>query len=151
MTIEHQRSNRESWDAVVREMEQHPDDAYWTPWKALARQFIRAGRSAGLDSYFRAGRSMHHFVFSTLDHHRLGINDPRVTVELHPTSELRIAYGKTNIWFGSPEIEYLLSFDEGFATFRRFLNQLWTATVPEPIPEELRGPLASLSAPVLPR
>ncbi len=87
---------------------------------------------------------MHHIVFSTLDHHGLR-DEPRVTIELHPP-ELRIGYGTTNLLFRTPELEYSLPFDEAFATFRRFLNQLWMATVSEPIPEELRG---SFTAPVL--
>lgn len=98
--------------------------------------------------YFRAGQSMHHIVFSTLDHHGLRL-EPRVTVEFHPLQELRIAYGTANLGFCTPELEYSLPFDEGFATFRRFLHQLWTATVPEPIPEEIRSPNAPLPAPVL--
>jgi hypothetical protein len=72
-----------------------------------------------------------------------------VTVEFHPPEQLRIAYGNTNLWWHIPELEYSLSLEEGFGTFRRFLHQLWTATVPEPIPEEIRRPSAPLPAPVL--
>lgn len=148
MTPEHQSSNIASWEAIAAFIEEFPDDAHWTPWKALARRLICAGIAAGLNRYFRAGQSMHHIVFSTLDHHGLR-DEPHVTIELHPPSELRIAYGTTNLWFRTPELEYSLSFDDAFATFRRFLHQLWTATVPEPIPEEIRSPNTPLLAPVL--
>jgi hypothetical protein len=148
MTPEHQSCNIAAWDFVVADIEQYPDNEYWTPWKILVRRFLQAGTAAGLNRYFRAGQSMHHIVFSTLDHHGLR-DEPRVTIEFHPPSDLRIAYGTTNLWFCKPELEYTLPFDDGFATFRRFLHQLWTATVPEPIPEDIRSPNAPLSAPVL--
>jgi len=81
-----------------------------------------------------------------------GLRDkPRVTVALNPAFEdcVRIAYGTTNLWFRSPEIEYYLPFEPAFQTFRRFLNHLWTETVAEPIPEDLRSPVAPFSAPIL--
>lgn len=148
MTSEHQDSNIASWEAVAADIEQYPDTEHWTPWKQLVRRFLCASIAAGLNRHFRAGQSMHHIVFSTLDHHGLR-NEPRVTLEFHPPSEIRIAYGTTNLWFGTPGIEYSLPFDAAFATVRRFLHQLWTATVPEPIPEDIRSPGAPLPAPVL--
>ena len=147
MTPEHQSSNIASWEALITLIER---SEHWTPWKPLARRFLRAGIAAELNRYFRAGQSMHHIVFSTLDHHGLS-DEPRVTIELHPPSELRVAYGTTNLLFRTPELEYSLPFDDGFATFHRFLYQLWSATVPEPIPEDIRRPIASLSAPILSR
>lgn len=148
MTPEHQSSNIASWEAIASFIEEFPDDSYWTQWKPVARRFIGAGIASGLNRYFRAGQSMHHILFSTLDHHGLR-DEPRVTIEVHPPLELRIAYGDTNLWFRTPEVEYSLPFDDAFATFRRFLHQLWTATVPEPIPEDIRSPNAPLPAPVL--
>jgi hypothetical protein len=68
----------------------------------------------------------------------------------YPKSELRIAYGTTNLHFRTPELDYSLPYDEGFATFRRFLHQLWSATVPDPIPEDIRSPHTPLPAPILP-
>jgi hypothetical protein len=148
MTPEHQSSNIASWEAIAAHIEQYPNNAHWALWKPLVRRFLCAGVAAGLHRYFRAGQSMHHILFSTLDHHGLR-DEPRVTIEFHPPSELRLAYGTTNLWFGAPELEYSLPFDAAFATFRRFLHQLWTATVPEPIPEDIRSPNAPLAAPVL--
>ena len=148
MTPEHQSSNIASWEAVAADIEQYPDTEHWTPWKPLVQRFLRAGIAAGLNRYFRAGQSMHHIVFSTLDHHGLR-DEPRVTIEFHPPSELRIAYGTTNLWFRTPELEYSLPLNDAFATFRRFLHQLWTATVHEPTPEDIRSPDAPLPAPVL--
>ena len=149
MSPEHESSNVASWRAVAADIELSPDTSDWQPWKALARRFLRSGSEMGLCRYFRAGRAMHHIIFSTLDHHGLR-GEPRVTIELHPPSGLRIAYGTSNLEFQRPELEYSLGFEEGSATFRRFLHQLWAATVPEPIPEDIRGPASPLSAPVLP-
>ncbi len=89
---------------------------------------------------------MHHFVFSTLERHGLR-NEPRVTVEFHPTKhELRIAYGRSNLYFSPAELEYTLPFDVGIATFQRFLKQLWNATATDGLPQELN----QFSAPILP-
>ena len=145
----HELNNVASWEFVKADIEQHPESAYWTPWKALARRFLQEGIRIGLHRHFRAGLSMNLIVFSTLDHHGLHL-EPRVTVELHPESELRVAFGTTNIELHPPaELDYLLPFEPGFATFRRFLNHLWTATMDEPIPDDIRSPLAPFSAPVL--
>ncbi len=77
---------------------------------------------------------MSDLVFSTLDHHGLR-DEPRVTIVFHAPDEVRIVYGKGNPFFLPPEVEYSLPFDPAFATFRRFLCQLWTATMPGPVPE----------------
>src|SRR6476661_3013133 len=103
MTPERQISNMTSWETVAADIEQYPDTEHWTPWKLLVRRFLRAGIAAGLNRYFRAGQSMHHIMFSTLDHHGLR-DEPRVTIEFHPPSELRIAYGTTNLGFRKPEL-----------------------------------------------
>jgi hypothetical protein len=144
MSPDRQLRNIASWKDIEVFIEQFPQDAHWTPWKALARRFVCEGVKLGLNRYFRAGQSMHHLVFSTLDHHGLR-GEPRVTVEFHPENDLRIAYGTTNLFFSSPQVEHLLPFEPGFATFRRFLNQLWAATSTEAIPDDLR----KFSAPVL--
>jgi hypothetical protein len=145
MSPEAQLANSSSWAAVEADIEQYPD-SQWKAWKAIAHEFIFDCVRLGLNRYFRAGQSMHHFVFSTLDHHCLR-DEPRVTVELHPGRRaLRIAYGRRNLYFSTPELEYTLPFDAGIATFRRFLKQLWTVTVAEAFPEELNH----FSAPILP-
>lgn len=145
---EHHKKNLESWTDLQSLVDTFPSDVHWTAWKVLAKKFLDECISLGLNGYFRAGQSMHHLVFSTLDQHGLR-DEPRVTVDLHPETQLRIAFGRGNIHFASPELEYLLPYDTGFPTFRRFMNQLWTATMPEAIPGDLRGPIAPLSVPIL--
>jgi len=137
MTPDFQRNTVASWDAVTAYIEQYPDDSNWGAWKKLARKFIREGISLGLNQYFRAGQGMHHLLFSTLDHHGL-LDEPRVTVVFHPEDELRIIYSKTNLHFHTNELECLLPYAEGFSAFKKNLSQLWTATVSEPLPDELR-------------
>jgi hypothetical protein len=140
----HQRSNVESWEAIQSFIEKFPDNTQWRPWKILARSFVKECYRFGLNRYFRAGQSMHYLTFSTLDHRGLG-NEPRVVVEFFPHNEVRIIYHRR----AAVELEYTLPLDSGFATFRRFLNQLWTNTMPEGIPADLRGPIAPLVAPIL--
>jgi hypothetical protein len=145
MPSEKELANSASWRAVEEDIGHYPDDQ-WEAWKALAHEFLAECFRLGLDRHFRAGQSMHHFVFSTLDHHGLR-NEPRVTVEFHPTSrELRIAYGCSNLYFSPAELEYTLPFDVGFSTFQRFLKQLWTVTATDALPEGL----TKFFAPVLP-
>ena len=144
MTPEHEANNVASWKLVLGFIDEYPESTHWSPWKKLARRFVDESIELGLDRYFRAGQSMSHMIFSTLDHHGLR-NEPRVTVELHPENELRIAYGTSYLSRFPAELEYSLPYDDAFPTFRRFLNQLWIETVPEALPDELRG----FSAPIL--
>ena len=81
--------------------------------------------------------SMHHTVFSTLDHHRLKL-EPRVTVEVTQESEIKIHYSTGNVWFSSPTQSITIPSSEAFPALTRYLRHLWTETVPEPIPEALR-------------
>jgi hypothetical protein len=145
---DHQASNIVSWEDLERLIEEYPDNSQWTEWKTLARKFVDESVKLGLNRYFRAGQSMHHFVFSTLEYHGLR-DEPRVTVAFRPENDIRIAYGTSNLQFSTPMVEYTLPFDLAFPTFRRFLNQLWKATMPEAIPGDICGPQASLSAPIL--
>jgi hypothetical protein len=145
MLNEMELANSASWRTVETEIGYYPD-AQWAAWKAMAYEFLSECFRRGLDHHFRAGQSMHHFVFSTLD--RYGLRDePRVTVELHPANhELRVAYGCSNLYFSPAELEYTLPFDVGLATFQRFLKQLWTATSTDTLPQGLND----LSDPILP-
>ena len=140
--------NPSSWQAILEGIREYPDNDQWCEWKIVAERFIHDGISAGLNGHFRAGNSMHHFLFSTRDDYRLG-DDPRVTIAFSEGNQIRVAYGTKNLHFGSPELSYQLPYEDGFATFRRFLNQLWTATKPEPIPLSLRAPEAPFDAPTL--
>jgi hypothetical protein len=84
-------------------------------------------------------------LFSTLDHHGLSVREPWVMVELRAQDQVRVAY----FHFGVQKLEYTLPFELAYPTFVRFLKQLWTATMPEAIPEEVRRPLRLLHVPVL--
>jgi hypothetical protein len=148
MSPETQLANSASWKALevfIEGLEQY-QDSHWKAWKALGQEFLSACMRLGLDRYYRAGHSMHHLVFSTLDHHPLQ-EEARVTVELHPEDHtLRIAFGRGGLYFSPAELEYTLSFDAGIPTFQRFLKQLWIATSTEAFPPELND----FSAPILP-
>lgn len=140
--------NPSSWQAVLESIAEYPDDDQWREWKLVATRFIRDGIAVGLDRHFRAGNSMHHFIFSTIDDLRLADN-PRVTITFDKYEEIRVAYGTKNLYLGQSELSYCLPYDEAFATFRRFLNQLWTETKSEPISGALRAPDAPFDAPTL--
>ena len=145
MSSEKELANSLSWKAIEADIAQYPDEQ-WKAWKAMAREFLSECFGLGLDRYFRAGQSMHQLVFSTLDRHGLR-NEPRITVVFHPARhELRVAYGCSNLDFSPAELDYTLPFVDGFATFRRFLKQLWTGTASDPLPEALN----EFSAPIVP-
>jgi hypothetical protein len=141
-------ANIESWRVVEAFVESMPESAHWTPWKTLARRIIGESVKFGLNRYFRAGQSMSDLVFSTLDHHGLQ-REPRVIVKLRPENDVHLAYWAARLYFSIPMLEYTLPFDLAFPTFVRFLNQLWTATMPEAVPEDVRRPLTILHVPVL--
>ncbi len=118
-------------------IEEHPDDDYWTPWKKLAEALIRESIGKGFNRYFRAGISMHHFVFSTLKER--GIRDEHcVTVVIHhDTNEMRVAYSKGHLDFNAPTIERTLPVESASPIFRQLLKQLWIDTMPDPVPEDI--------------
>ena len=136
------------WQAVLEGVLEYPDNDQWREWKTVAERFIRDGMALGLNQHFRAGNSMHHFLFSTRDDHRLG-DDPRVTIAFGEGDQIRLAYGTESLHFARPEWSYQLPYEDGLSTFRRFLNQLWTATKTEPVPSALRAPDAPFVAPIL--
>ena len=142
-------TNPDSWRAVIEDIAQYPDNQTWSAWKTIATEFMQRGVAAGLDVHFRAGQSMHWFLFSTLDHHGLR-GEPHVTIFIRSRDDIEVSYGTTHLSVtGRPYLSYSLSFEDAFSTFRRFLLQLWTATVSAPIPADIRGPDASFTAPVL--
>ncbi len=145
---EREAKNVESWKSLETWVEQtaqtRSDLAHW---RCLAKEFLREGARLGLDRYFLAGQSHLHLVFSTLERqpHRLG--ERRVSLEFLSQTKIRICYGMgSSHGKGVQELEYTLPSELAFPTFRRFLNQLWTSTMPEPVPSELRG----FPAPILP-
>ena len=129
--------NIASWQELARSVDQHPDAEYWIKWKNLAHRLLQYAEAQQFNKYIRAGRSMNHLTFSTLDHHGLR-DEPRVTVELKADGQMRIAFGRGNLYFSKADVEYTLPFDEACLVFHRFLNQLWQQTMPEPLPDELR-------------
>lgn len=140
MTLDHQTSNRESWLKLENFVETREENAN-ARWKAAAKRFLGLCFSAHLNHYFRAGHSMFDLLFSTLKHHGIG-DEPCVKVAFLPGEQIRVTFIQSHM----PQlVEYVLPFDAGFQTFRRFLNQLWTSTMPEGIPSDLRG----IVAPVL--
>jgi hypothetical protein len=150
MLPEHELSNIASWKAIFSFIEECPENPRTARWKALVRKLLSESIDVGLDRYFRAGLSDRQLIFSTLDHSLRNEplrREPHVTVDLHPESVIRISYATTPMGFALPQIAHSLSFDQGFPTFRRFLNQLWIETMTDALPDELRG----FSAPVLTR
>jgi hypothetical protein len=142
-------TNIESWQYVLENVAQYPDNATWTDWKSIARDFLSQGIDAHFDEYFRAGQSMHWILFSTLDHFGLR-GEPHVTIYIRSRDDIEVSYDTTHRSVGGPaELSYRLPFDEAFATFHRFLLQLWMATNSDPIPSAIRGPDAPFNAPVL--
>jgi hypothetical protein len=144
------RDNPESWIALLEFVAEFPDNSTWSDWKLVATEFIQRGIACGLHRRFRAGQSMHTLIFSTLEHHGLG-DEPRVSVVIRSREEIQISYLTTFVFTrcSSRDVVYQLPFEDAFATFRRFLLQLWTATVPEPIPDDIRSPDAPFTAPIL--
>jgi hypothetical protein len=130
-------SNEESWTCLVQAYDEYPDTPYWNGWRSTIAPLIDQCIRAGYNALFRAGMSMHHTVFSTLDHHRLKL-EPRVTVEVTQESEIKIHYSTGNVWFSSPTQSITIPSSEAFPALTRYLQHLWTETVPEPIPEALR-------------
>jgi hypothetical protein len=142
-------NNVDSWKSVVEDVASFPDNTTWSDWKQVATDFLLKSVATGLDRYFRAGQSMHWFLFSTLDHHGLR-GEPCVVLFIHSRDAIEVYYGTSHFHVsGKPELSYTLPFDEAFGTFHRFLLQLWTATKSEPIPADIRGPDAPFEAPVL--
>jgi hypothetical protein len=139
VTADHLAANLESWRAVEAFVERMGDR-----WRAVAQRFLGEGVRFRLDSYFRAGQSMDELVFSTLDHHGLQW-EPRVMVKFFAEDRIHVKY----VHPPARGPEYTLPFDQAFPTFVRFLSQIWSATMPEAVPEEVRAALRMLQVPVL--
>jgi len=131
------RSNAESWAAVVRDNTEYPDTPYWNKWRSVISPLIDEAIKAGYDKLFRAGKSMHHILLSTIDHHGLR-EEPRVTLAVADNWKIHIHYSTANMYFGSAIQSQLVQPVEAFPVLTRYLQHLWTETVPEPIPEVLR-------------
>jgi hypothetical protein len=130
--------NRATWQQVLRYIREHPDDEYWSRWRAIVSPILEHAVELEFDSLFRAGMSMSHVIFSTLDHHGLR-DEPRVTLEVMKDWRIRISLTRDNVWFHAPTQFAVLDDSTAFQTFRRYLWHLWEDTVPEAIPERLRS------------
>jgi len=133
------KDNPESWQHIHRFVDEYPDDAYWSKWKPMVRDVISTLESRDLAPSFRIGQSMHHVLFSTLDHHRL-ISEPRVTLEFHPKDQtVRIAYSCSNLWFNEPISQETFPVSAAMPSIFGYLRRLWIETKPAtPIPDGLK-------------
>ena len=132
------KDNPESWQDIHRFVDEFPDDAYWSKWKPMVLGVLSMLESRGLAPLFRIGQSMHHILFSTLDHHRL-TSEPRVTLEFHPNEQtVRIAYSCSNLEFNEPLSQETIPIAAAMPLVLGYLRRLWSETKPAtPIPDVL--------------
>jgi hypothetical protein len=104
----------------------------------MVRNLVAALEAQSLVPFFRIGQSMHHIIFSTLDHHRL-TSEPRVTLEFNPKDQtVRVAYSSANLYFSEPLSEHRVPANDSVNTTLGYLRRLWTETKPStPIPDAL--------------
>jgi hypothetical protein len=130
--------NRATWQQVLGLVAEYPDKEYWNRWRSIVSPILRSAVELESDSFFRAGMSMSHVVFSTLDHHGLR-DEPRVTLEVKKDWTIRISLTRNNVWFKEPSQSAIVEQSSAIPTLRRYLWHLWEETVPEPIPAPLRS------------
>ena len=131
-------SNRDSWAYVVRDIAEYPNNPYWNQWRSAINPLIDKAIRSGYDGLFRAGKAMHHIIFSTIDHHGLR-QEPRVTVEVNNDWSIQVHYSTTNVEFNPSIQSSKATTDEAFQVLTRYLLRLWTDTITEPVPEALIG------------
>jgi len=132
------RNNLESWEAAKQNIEEHPEDAFWSAYKHIAHELLAPLEQMGLNQVFRAGYTMAGVIFSTLDHHRLR-GEPHVTLMIDPGRDVvRIAYSYQNISFHEPVSEQTCRSGNAVEAILSYLNRLWSETKPsEPMPPGL--------------
>jgi hypothetical protein len=132
------KDNLESWQDIQHFISEFPDNDYWIKWKQIVRQVVSELESRGLAPLFRIGQSMHHIIFSTLDHHQL-TSEPRVTLEFDPKEQkVRIAYSYANLYFSEPLSEERVPVSSASSSAIRYLRRLWEETKPSsPVPDTL--------------
>ena len=130
--------NRATWQQVLASVRRFPDYDHWNRWRSIVLPILERAVELEFDSLFRAGMSMSHVVFSTLDHHGLKL-EPRVTLEVMRDWRVRISFTTNNVWGVEPTHFAILDESSAFPTLRRYLWHLWEETVPEPIPDCLRS------------
>jgi hypothetical protein len=136
-------TNEESWAYVFECYAEYPDTPYWNQWRSTLVPLISRCAQAGYNQLFRAGTSMHDTVFSSLDHHRLW-NEPRVLVSVTENWLIKIGHYNIHYYDSWPHFPaacrqiVTVAPSEAFPVLTRYLQHLWTETVSEPIPFELR-------------
>ncbi len=129
--------NMESWAFVIRDNAEYPDDEYWNQWRAAISPLLDQCIQRGYNRLFRAGKSMHHILLSTLPHNGLR-GEPHVTLEVTKEGNIEIHYSTANTYFGPSIQNQVVTPSDAFPILTRYLQHLWTETVAEPIPENLR-------------
>ncbi|SRR5258706_10536613 len=134
------KNNLESWQDIQQFIAEFPDDEYWSRWKPMVRSVVSELEARGLAPLFRIGQSMHHILFSTIDHHRLD-SEPRVTLEFLPKEGIvRIAYSCANLYFSEPLSEDRVPISAAMSSTLDYLRRLWSETKPTtPIPDALEA------------
>jgi hypothetical protein len=140
-------TNEESWSYVLQVRAEYPDTPYWNQWRSILVPITERFIEAGYNRLFRAGTSMHRTTFSTGDREVLRFNpamrfrlspplNPKVYLEVTKDWRVRICYSDSGISQRGQCSTVAPS--DAFQTLTRYLQHLWTETVPEPIPEALR-------------
>lgn len=132
------KDNAESWQDIQHFIAEFPDSENWSRWKPMARNIVGSLSARGLAPLFRIGQSMHHIIFSTVDHHCLS-SEPRVTLEFLPKEEVvRVSYSSANLHLKEPASEERVALSFAVPCVIRYLRRLWCETKPEvPIPDAL--------------
>jgi hypothetical protein len=124
------KDNVESWQDIQLFIAEYPDDDYWSKWKPMVRGVVSTLEARGLIPLFRIGQSMHHILFSTLEHHRL-TSEPRVTLEFDPKEQtVRIAYSYSNVSFNEPLSQETIPISAALPSILGYLRRLWRETKP---------------------
>lgn len=106
----------------------------------MASDIVSGLEARGLASLFRIGQGMDHIMFSTVERHGL-TTEPRVTLEFHPREQIvRVAYGRTNLYFSEPLSEERVSHHAAVSTILVYLRRLWSEGKPDAqIPDALNA------------
>ena len=124
------KDNPESWQRIHQFIDEFPDTPHWSQWKPLVRSTVAELEERGLSTVFRVGQSMHHILFSLVEHHRL-TSEPRVTLEFHPASQtVRVTYSYTNLYFHEPAAEEVVPVASAIPNILAFLRRLWGEAKP---------------------
>ncbi len=134
-------SKNESWARAVQSFGKYPDTQHWNQWRSVIEPVITRAIQAGYDGLLRAACSMHDVLVFTSDY--IG-SEPSPHVKISVTEDWQILvqylpgiYSKGAIL--APTIpSHTVESGEAFQILTRYLQHLWTETVPEPIPEILR-------------